>query len=286
MQLKRKLKTSGLGSGNSWTEIGQIILILPFFLSHMLTSFQNRAYSLTRTNSIFGMIGAFSFAIMTAIGAKLMFPLPFTPVPITLQTFFVLVSGVVLGRKFGMMSQLLYLLLGIMGFLQFAGGKTGVDVLLGATGGYLLGFVVASYLVGMIADTTHNRDVPSFMLALLFATLIVYVFGIAGLMLALGIDLFNAMLLGFFPFLPGDLLKVLMALAIAKILLPQKEDIPHQKDLLPPVSIVLSLAIFGVFLLYLFSNKNLPPEYLPSFSILVSSLIGLTFYVNFIKSRS
>jgi len=139
-------------------------------------------------------------------------PLPFTPVPITLQTFFVLLAGLMLGSYRGALSQLLYLLWGISGAPLFAGSAAGMAVLLGPTGGYLIGFVTSAWLVGRLV---HSNTQPVTVVAwvslgsltiLLCGWLWLLAFHIGG---AIG-----AFQLGVLPFLPGDVLKTLAASGI------------------------------------------------------------------------
>ena len=99
--------------------------------------------------------------------AQVRIPLPFTPVPITGQTFAVLLVGAVLGSRRGAASLLLYLMQGLVGLPFFAGGTSGLAILLGPTGGYLVGFIVAAYLVGLLAARGLDRRIPSALLAFL-----------------------------------------------------------------------------------------------------------------------
>ena len=150
------------------------------------------------------------FALLTALFAQFTIRLPFTPVPITGQTFAVLLSGAALGMVAGGTSQLLYLVLGT--FLPFyADGASGTEVLFGSTGGYLFGFVVAAALVGKLAERRHDRRVPSAVTAFLTGSLVIYVFGVIGLMASADLDLLTAVELGVVPFLLGDTIKAYAA---------------------------------------------------------------------------
>lgn len=247
----------------------------------MLSSFQHKSFLITRTNTAVGIFGSFSFAVLTSLGAQLVIPLSFTPVPITLQTFFVLASGIVLGRKFGAISQVIYLFLGASGFLEFAGGSVGLSTLLGATSGYLFGFVLAAYLVGSFADSPQTRKPLELLLSLLISTLLIYVSGILGLMIVLKVDFSKAMILGFFPFIPGDLLKLALLMFFQYPFLPLDENLAdHNTRTLTFFAIIVSIVTFLFFVVYLFSNGKLPPEHLPSISILLSLLVSLTIYVS------
>jgi biotin transport system substrate-specific component len=146
--------------------------------------------------------------------AQVRIPLPFSPVPITGQTFAVLVVGASLGSRRGVASLALYLLLGLLGLPFFAGGTSGLSVLLGPTGGYLIGFIIAAWLVGLLAARGLDRKIPSALLAFLAGEMVIYLFGVAWLSLYLGI--LHAIIAGFLPFLIGDAIK----LAAAGFVLP------------------------------------------------------------------
>lgn len=151
-----------------------------------------------------------AFALLTALFAQFTIRLPFTPVPITGQTFAVLLSGATLGMAAGGASQILYLALGT--FLPFyAGGASGTEVLFGASGGYLFGFVVAAALVGRLAERHHDRRIISAVTAFLTGSLVIYVFGVIGLMASAGMDLVTALEKGVVPFIVGDVIKAYAA---------------------------------------------------------------------------
>ncbi|UCB56800.1 MAG: biotin transporter BioY [Candidatus Omnitrophota bacterium] len=176
-------------------------------------SFLHREIALDRTAS--RVIGLCCFTILTALGAYVRIPLPFTPVPITLQTFFVLLSGAVLGKKWGALSQLSYLLLGIMGLPVFTGTGAGLSYLFGPTGGYLLGFVAASWIVGSALERRSANNTSRITLAILSGSLAgIYLFGISGLRLFLQCNFSKAVALGFLPFIPGDIIKIISAVFI------------------------------------------------------------------------
>ena len=156
------------------------------------------------------VIQVVGFALLTALFAQFAIRLPFTPVPITGQTFAVLLSGATLGMTAGGASQVLYLLLGIF-FPFYADGASGTEVLFGTSGGYLFGFVVAAVLVGKLAERRHDRRVPSAVTAFLTGSLIIYFFGVIGLMAKANMDLGTAVELGVVPFLLGDTIKAYAA---------------------------------------------------------------------------
>ncbi len=146
--------------------------------------------------------------------AQVRIALPFTPVPITGQTFAVLLVGAVLGSRRGAASLLLYLIQGLLGLPVFAGGASSLAYLLGPTGGYLVGFVVAAGLVGLLAARGLDRRIPSALLAFLAGEAVIYLFGVTWLTVFLGIQ--RAIAAGLLPFLVGDAIK----LAAAGLVLP------------------------------------------------------------------
>lgn len=158
------------------------------------------------------VFGCLSFIIFTTLGAYVRIPLPFTPVPITLQTFFVLLSGAVLGRNWGAASQAGYLLLGLSGLPIFAGAGYGVAYLFGPTGGYLIGFIVSSWIMGRMLKRRTSRRLKQIALVMALASILgIYLFGLLGLVLFLHYNLSQAFILGFLPFIPGDIIKIISA---------------------------------------------------------------------------
>ncbi len=156
------------------------------------------------------------FALLTALAAQVVIPLPFTPVPITGQTFTVLLAGAALGGTLGAASMAFYLLLGAVGLPFFAEGSSGWEVVRGATGGYLIGFIVAAWLVGKLAERRQDRTVPTAIPLFLLGSVVIYLIGVPWLAASLDVTGTEAMELGLVPFIVGDLLKV----AIAGLLLP------------------------------------------------------------------
>ena len=163
-----------------------------------------------KPTAVVWVVQVVGFALLTALFAQITIPLPFTPVPITGQTFAVLLSGAALGMWAGGASQIVYLLLGT--FLPFyAGGASGTEVLFGGSGGYLFGFVIAAALVGKLAQRRHDRRVPTAVTAFLTGSLIIYFFGVIGLMATYDWGLLEAVEKGVVPFLLGDTLKAYAA---------------------------------------------------------------------------
>ena len=148
--------------------------------------------------------------LFVAVLAQVEIPLPFTPVPITGQTFGVLLVGAALGSKRGATSLVSYLALGTVGLPFFAGGAHGLSTLTGATGGYLIGFVLAAYVVGLVAERGLERSVRTSIIPFLVGTLIIYICGVGWLAIFLG-SFGQALVAGFLPFLIGDAIKLIAA---------------------------------------------------------------------------
>jgi biotin transport system substrate-specific component len=154
------------------------------------------------------------FAVLTALAAQIRIPLPFTPVPITGQTFAVLLSGAALGLRLGAASQALYLAMGAVGLPVFTDGGSGVETFTGATGGYLVGFVVAAAIVGRLAERGQDRSFPNALTAFLVGTFVIYGCGVAGLVINAGMGVSEAILRGVAPFVLGDVIKAAAAGAL------------------------------------------------------------------------
>ncbi|MCX7816022.1 MAG: biotin transporter BioY [Syntrophales bacterium] len=161
-----------------------------------------------------GMSYAAMFGALTAVGAYISIPLP--PVPITMQTFFVVLSGLLLGKTMGAMSQLVYLFLGIMGLPVFAGGKAGMGVLFGPTGGYLIGFVCGAYVIGYVVSLREESSVKWFVFSALTGLILVYGLGLFQLMVVAQLSFQKTIAVGLAPMIPGELIKVVLAALIAK----------------------------------------------------------------------
>jgi len=148
-------------------------------------------------------------SVLTALAARIAIPLPFSPVPITGQTFAVLLVGAALGSRRGAASMALYVAEGLAGLPVFAGGTAGPSVLLGPTGGYLIGFIAAAFVTGWFAERGWDRRPLTTALAMVLGNVVIYLFGVSWLSVFVGVA--KAPLLGMIPFLPGDLLKIVLA---------------------------------------------------------------------------
>jgi biotin transport system substrate-specific component len=164
---------------------------------------------------------ALGFACLTGLVAQLRFHLPYTPVPVTGQVFAVLLSGVILGKWYGGMSQVFYTVLGVLGVPWFAGGTAGMAVLAGVTGGYIIGFIVASLIIGWFTDMyVKSRSFAGMFSLMILGIVIVYLFGAVQVAFVLGVNAEKAIELGVLPFIAVDIYKALIASAIAAAVVP------------------------------------------------------------------
>lgn len=148
-----------------------------------------------------------AFAVLIGLSAQIAVPLPFTPVPVTGQTFAVLLGAAALGAGRATIGASLYLVLGMIGVPWFT--ATG-----GASFGYIVGFVAAAAVIGWLARRGHDRTVLRTAGLMVVGNLVIYAFGVTGLALFLGVGLAEATLLGAVPFLVGDAVKIALATAL------------------------------------------------------------------------
>lgn len=169
------------------------------------------------------MVAVMVFVVFISLGAFVRIPLPFTPVPITLQTFFVLLSAALLGAHLGVTAQLIYIVLGILGLPIFAGAGSGPLYLMGPTSGYLFGFILASLFVGKLIKYGKDNLFAVFFI-LCAADFILLSCGILWLHLLFAYPLNKLFFIGFIPFVPGDLLKVFSAAILYLKLKPRVKE--------------------------------------------------------------
>lgn len=153
------------------------------------------------------------FAALTATGAFISIPIGL--VPISLQNLFTFLSGMVLGSKLGALSQLIYILLGAIGLPVFSGFRGGLGVLFGPTGGFLFGFVISAYVVGKLIEQLKENNICLHFAAGCLGVFIIYITGVAQLMVVTRLNIKEALLVGVVPFLLGDCLKVITASFLA-----------------------------------------------------------------------
>lgn len=172
---------------------------------------------------------AFLMACVTGLLAQIVLPLPWTPVPITGQTLGVLVSGLFLGKRFGALSQVIYILGGIVGIAWFGEMTSGLSIFLGSTCGYFIGFVIAAAFIGHFAEKySQSRKFKKMFGIMLVANFgCIYIPGLIGLgvwiYFATGAfpDIITLLMMGLIPFIFGDLVKIAGAAALSKAALPK-----------------------------------------------------------------
>ncbi len=193
-------------------------VVAPRTLADALPHPSDRTLSVVRDVAL--VVG---FSVLTAVAAQFSIHLGFTPVPITGQTFVVLLSGTALGWQRGLASQALYWIAGLaMPFAWYSEGTHGWSTGTGSTAGYLFGFVVAAGLVGYLAERRQDRNLATSIPAMLAGTAVIYFFGVLWLAYKLnvpieGSDGANAIAYGVTPFLVGDLFKLIVAGALTPL---------------------------------------------------------------------
>ncbi len=159
---------------------------------------------------LYGVVGATFFAGLTFVGANIYIPL--IPVPVTMQTLFVLLGGAVLRGRYGALGQIVYVGLGALGLPVFATHVGGLGILAGPTGGYLYAFLVAPLLVAALLGRSWSIAWQASVFAA--GTLVIFAFGVAHLTLFYTHDLAAALRVGALPFIPGEVFKIVAAVSI------------------------------------------------------------------------
>ncbi len=168
------------------------------------------------------LVMASLMAALTAISAYV--TLPIGPVPITMQTCFVLLSGAVLGSRWGAGSQIVYVCLGLAGIPVFAGGMSGPGVVLSPTFGYIAGFVLAAFVTGKYLEHASGRTVPHLAFGMMLGQAaiwgcgLLYLHGYFNLYAGVETTWRSAMAIGLFPFIPFDLVKLILAVSVSRTL--------------------------------------------------------------------
>jgi len=166
---------------------------------------------------------AFGMAALTGVAAQVRVPLPFTPVPVTGQVFAVLLAGILLGRAYGGLSQVIYVALGAAGVPWGTGLSGGLAWLAGPTGGYLAGFVAAAALIGWVTDRSAAARRFGPQLALMACGVaLIYLLGAGHLAVTMGLGWRRALMAGVLPFIGVDALKVVAAALAGTMLLPKQ----------------------------------------------------------------
>jgi biotin transport system substrate-specific component len=160
---------------------------------------------------VYDLVLIFGASIFIALSAQLAFPVPLSPVPITMQTFAVLLISALLGSRLGTTAVLAYLLEGAIGLPVFAQGHAGFAYIFGATGGYLLGFIPAAYITGRLAEK-KSASLFRGLLLMTVGTLLIFFCGLSWLSLVFNTT--DLLVVGFYPFLPGAIIKIVAAALI------------------------------------------------------------------------
>jgi biotin transport system substrate-specific component len=180
------------------------------------------------------MVLASLMAALTAVGAYI--HVPIGPVPIVLSTLFVLLSGLLLGSRWGFMSICLYLFVGAIGLPVFSGGRGGIAHFLGPTGGYLFGYLLAAWVAGFVSERSRGLLLLE-ILGVTMGSLIIYALGVPWLKMAAQMPWGKAFIVGMVPFLIGDAIKasvaVILARSVRPILKRQMESLSTSTPTLP-----------------------------------------------------
>lgn len=160
------------------------------------------------------------FTALIIIGGYISIPIPVGPVPIVLADFFVMVTGLFLGLKYGLISTVLYLSLGLLGLPVFAGGNAGLAVIVGPTGGFLFGYLFMVSAIGFITSKGRPSIVIN-VIALVVGNILLYAIGIPWLKFQMHISWSAAMAAGLAPFIVGIVIKIAVASAIGRVFLPR-----------------------------------------------------------------
>ncbi len=158
-----------------------------------------------------------TLTLFTIASAQVVIPLPFTPVPFTLQTFAILFGAAAIGPYKSFVAQFLYLLIAAIGFPVLASDKGGIEALFGATAGYLFAFLISSYVVGIIAKRLTTRKFLNVFIGYFFGTLIIYILGASWLSIFTGNGFEYGFTKGILPFIIGDILKALLAASLLPV---------------------------------------------------------------------
>ena len=155
--------------------------------------------------------------MLTIVSAQVVIPLPFTPIPITLQTFAILFGAAALGPNKSTIAQTLYILLALIGFPVLASDKGGFEAVFGATAGYLFAFILSSYVVGILAKKFSTKLVINVFISYFAGTLLIYLLGASWLSFYTGNGIIYGIEKGVLPFIIGDILKAFLAASLLPI---------------------------------------------------------------------
>lgn len=156
------------------------------------------------------MILVAMFAALTAVLSQVSIPVPFSPVPISLQTFAVALTGAILGSRKGAIALIVYAFMGAVGLPVFAQARAGLPILVGPTGGFIFGFIPAAYLIGRIIEKGKEQTYLRTVIAMVSGLVVIYIVGLLQLKLVLNVSFAEAFILGAAPFLPLEIPKIIL----------------------------------------------------------------------------
>jgi len=177
---------------------------------------ETSAYEVYAKNNkpILNLVTISLFVTFTSICSQISIPLPFTPIPINLAMISVFMSGYILGSAKGALSQVVYILLGCIGVPVFANFHSGVGIIVGQTGGYIIGYIAASFIVGLFAK--DNRHIAIIGLSMMFGLLACYFLGTMWFIILTKTKIFETLLICVIPFLLGDVLKIILSIFLLR----------------------------------------------------------------------
>ena len=199
-------------------------------MSQMNGSDTNKYRSVGSKSTVYSFTLCALFAALTAVCTFINIPLPFTPIPINLATMAVFLSGGLLGPKYGALSQIVYIMIGCIGLPIFSNYQGGVGVLVGPTGGYLAGYILGAFVVGILLKVlTSNKEknrtyIPKIVLSCIAGMLTYFALGTIWFMNLTNTGLWASLVMCVFPFILGDLLKITAATLLITAL---RRRIPH-----------------------------------------------------------
>ncbi len=167
------------------------------------------------------------FTALIIIGGYISIPIPVGPVPIVLADFFVMVTGLFLGLKYGLISTVLYVVLGVLGLPVFAGGSAGLAILFGPTGGFLFGYLLMVASIGFITIKMKS-SIVAYLIALVIGNILLYLIGVPWLKVVVNMSWAAAFAAGFTPFIIGIVIKTAVAATLGRVFLPRfKQNLLH-----------------------------------------------------------
>ena len=182
---------------------------------------QNQTYAaqfrpqIKREAFLYDIVLVIGASIFIALSAQIAFNVPFSPVPITGQTLAVILTGSILGSRRGSLAVIAYLLEGISGLPVFAQAQFGLIHLLGPTGGYLLGFVPAAFICGLLAEFGWGKTIFGVLGMMTVGTMVIFICGLSWLMIFFGND--NVLVVGFYPYVSGAVIKIALAAIVFRL---------------------------------------------------------------------